>query len=122
QTPLMWAIAEQHPDVVRALIEHRADVHARSATYRQRVSFGPERGSLDDPRGFGWITRGGSTPLLFAARGGDAESAGLLLAAGASVNDTLPDGQSALMVAIRSGHEKLAGLLVERGADPNAAQ
>src|SRR5438046_531729 len=72
QTALMWAIAEGHPDLARVLVEGGADVHARSGTYRQRVSFGPER-ATGDPRAFGWITKGGSTPLLFAARAGDVE-------------------------------------------------
>ena len=42
--------------------------------------------------------------MLFAARVGDVESAKLLLAAGADVNDALPDGASALVVAAHSGH------------------
>ena len=67
------------------------------------------------------VPRGGSTPLLFAARSGDAESARLLLAAGADVNDALPDGASALVVAAHSGNGAVATLLLEKGADPNAA-
>jgi uncharacterized protein len=120
QTALMWAVAEQHPEVVRVLVETGADVQARTLNYSQRVSFGPERPSKD-LTAFGDYQKGGSTPLLFAARVGDLESAKLLLAAGASVNDAGPDGVSALVLATRSGHEKLAQFLVEKGADPNAA-
>lgn len=95
QTALMWAVSEKHGRVVRLLLEHGADLHARS--------------------------KGGFTPLLFAARTGDLESAGLLLAAGATVNDTAADGASALLVATVRGHVALAQFLLDQGADPNAA-
>ena len=67
------------------------------------------------------VLRGGSTPLLFAARSGDVESARLLLAAGAAANEALPDGATALTVAADSGHGAVGALLLEHGADPNAA-
>jgi ankyrin repeat protein len=67
------------------------------------------------------VLRGGSTPLLFAARAGDAESAGLILAAGADANDSLPDGTSALVLAAHSGQGNVAAVLLDKGADPNAA-
>ena len=67
------------------------------------------------------VPRGGSTALLFAARSGDVESARLLIAAGADVNDTLPDGASALVVAAHSGTAGVAALLLDKGADPDAA-
>jgi len=67
------------------------------------------------------VPRGGTTPLLFAARSGDVDSARLLLAAGAEVNDALPDGTSALVLAAHSGHGAVGALLLDKGADPNAA-
>lgn len=111
QTPLMWAISEQHPAVTRALLDAGADINARSA------------------RGF--------TPLLFAARNGDAESAKALLDAGADPNavwiipsatvapggrgdPSRPDGSTPLMVAVASGRSEVAVLLLQRGANPNA--
>ena len=60
QTALMWAASERHPDVVRTLIEAKADLQAHS--------------------------RKGFTALHFAAREGDLDSLGLLLAAGVNVN------------------------------------
>ncbi len=117
QTALMWAVGQQHADVVRALVEVGADIQARSRTYPQNVETGNRGGG-------GAVTevlRGGSTPLLFAARVGDLESAKLLVAAGADVNDALPDGASALIVAAHSGHGALGAWLLEKGAAPNAA-
>jgi ankyrin len=64
---------------------------------------------------------GGLTPLVFAAREGDLESAKLLLAAGADVNQVTEFGWSALLTAIHNRHYRLASLLLERGADPNLA-
>jgi ankyrin repeat protein len=119
QTALMWAAAQLHPDVVAMLIEFGADVRARSRTYSQTVvgeqtqRAGREKLNYD-------VVRGGSTPLLFAARTGDAESAQLLLAAGANANDSLPDGTSALVLAAHSGQGNVAAVLLEKGADPNA--
>ena len=69
QTALMWAAAESHPEVVALLIEFGADVRARSRSYTQTVvgeqtqRAGREELNYD-------VTRGGSTPLLFAARSG----------------------------------------------------
>jgi ankyrin repeat protein len=123
QTALMWAAARRHPKVVAVLIEFGADVRARSRTYRSTVtSEGQGLEKRKDPAELNYtVLRGGSTPLLFAARADDAESARLLLAAGADVNDALPDGTSALTLAAHSGNESVAMLLLEKGADPNGA-
>ena len=64
---------------------------------------------------------GGFTPLLFAARHGDVDSAQILLGAGANVNETAPDGISVLVLAAHSGHTKLVAFLLDHGADVNAA-
>jgi hypothetical protein len=66
------------------------------------------------------VPRGGSTPLLFAARSGDIESLRLLLQAGADVNDALSNGMTALIEAAHSGHQAAAMLLLDNGADANA--
>ena len=120
QTPLMWAAAQRHPDVTGLLIEAGADINVRSRTYAQTVvgeqtqRFGREELNYT-------VLRGGSTPLLFAARSGDTGSVRMLLAAGASVNDALPDNTSALVLAAHSGHGETAALLLEKGANPDSA-
>jgi uncharacterized protein len=121
QTALMWAAAQQHPDVVGALLEVNADVKARSRIYAQTVT-GEETQRAGREELNYILRRGGSTPLLFAARSGDAESAKLLIAAGADVNEALPDGTSALVEAAYSGHGAVAAALLDKGADPNAAE
>ena len=116
QTALMWAAAQGHPEVARLLLTHGADVGARTRTRSLLVSLG---GSGADRAAE--LPLGGFTPLLFAARRGNVESARLLLDAGADVNETAPDGASALVVASFSGHGELATFLLRRGAQPNAA-
>jgi ankyrin repeat protein len=94
-TALMWALAEKHPDVAWELVEHGADIHAR--------------------------TKDGFTPLLFAAQQGDLESTKMLLDKGIDVNEATPDGDNALLVASASGHEAYCIFLLDHGANPNAA-
>ena len=105
QTALMWAAAERHPDMVKALIESHADLQAH--------------------------TKQGFTPLHFAARVGDLESVKLLLAAGVDVNlltqSSEPEGPRSgggsgytpLLVAAMRAQVDTALYLLEHGADPN---
>jgi ankyrin repeat protein len=123
QTALMWAVARRHVAVVKTLLEHKADIHARTRTRPLRVMLdqGPRRTvktSMEDAR---QIDTGGQTAVLFAAQVGDVESARLLLAAGANVNDSAADGNSALVLSAFAGHSGVAGVLIDAGADVNAA-
>jgi ankyrin repeat protein len=64
---------------------------------------------------------GGLTPLTFAAREGDIESAQLLLDAGAQINQVTEYGWTPLLTAVNNRNYRLAKLLLEKGADPNLA-
>jgi ankyrin repeat protein len=64
---------------------------------------------------------GGLTPLIFAAREGDIESAKALLDAGAKVNQQSEYGWSPLLTAVNNRNYQLGKLLIERGADVNLA-
>jgi ankyrin repeat protein len=120
QTALMWAAAGRHADVVAALVAAGANVHARSRTYTQTVTSEVTQRRGREELNYA-VPRGGSTPLLFAARSGDADSVRVLLDAGANVNDALPNGMTALVEAAHSGNEDVGILLLDKGADPNAA-
>ena len=119
QTALMWAAAQSHSQVIQALLERGADVRARSREYSQTVTSEVTQRAGREELNY-TVPRGGMTALLFAARSGDAESARLLVAAGADVDEALPDGASALIVAAHSGHRQAAMALLEKGANPNA--
>jgi ankyrin repeat protein len=118
QTALMWAVAQGHHQVVSALIDAGADVSARSKVRPRLMSNEGVFGGAFDPAVVEHL--GGFTPLMFAARQGDIESARLLRAAGADVNDVAGNSASALVLAIHSGHSPLAEFLLDHGADPNA--
>jgi uncharacterized protein len=117
QTALMWAVSQKHPDVVKALLDHGADIQARSKVWSEVMAV-PPHGHLDYNRA---IPHGGETALMFAARVGDLESARLLVAAGANVDDRDAWGVSATALAAHAGHEDVVECLLEKGADPNAA-
>jgi ankyrin repeat protein len=68
------------------------------------------------------IPHGNSTALWFAARVGDLESARMLVAAGANVNDEDASGLSATGVAAHSGFSDVVEFLLEKGADANASK
>jgi ankyrin repeat protein len=120
QDALMWAISDHQPQAARLLIEAGADLGARTAAAKHFVQLCCSEYN-GDTRGTAWVDYGGFTPLLFAAREGELESARYLLTAGANVNDAGADGSSALAVAAFSGQSAVAQLLIEHGADLNAA-
>jgi ankyrin repeat protein len=113
QTALMWAAAEGHADVVRALIEAGADINV----------------TLDS----------GFTPFLFAVREGHIDVARVFLEKGVDVNAPLQRrergtaaapgapipykpagrGTTPLLLAVQNGHFELAIALVDAGANPN---
>jgi ankyrin repeat protein len=117
QTALMWAVAQDHSDIVRLLLQHRADPTARSYAARRVVN----RADPNDANMsiVGDVFEGGSTPLLLAARQGSVASAAALLDAGAPVDDIAPAGGTSLVVAAHSNQAAVAALLLERGANPN---
>src|SRR5207248_8690006 len=117
QTALMWAVAQKHPDVVKVLLEHHADIRLRTDVWSEVMAI-PPHGYLGYNR---QIPHGGDTALMFAARVGDLASAKLLVAAGANVNDADAWGVSATTLAAHSGFTELVEFLLDKGADPNAA-
>src|SRR5262245_1673909 len=133
QTALMVAVRENHPTIVRYLVdERRADVNARTRMGRTPPwvlpnsvpgfghGVGIVRGGLP-PRGSRYLIPGSLSPLLYAARDGRLESARTLLAAGADVNQADPNGITPLLMALTNNHIDLARLLVDRGAAINAS-
>ena len=113
QTALMWAAAENHPDVVDLLLAHRADVKLR-AKYddwpRQMTS---------EPRAQ-FRQTGGLTALLYATRSGCYRCAVAIVKAGADVNQPNPDGITPLINALDNRSYDIAMFLLDKGANPSA--
>jgi ankyrin repeat protein len=123
QTALIWAVSQKHPEVVQALIKAGADVGARTRVHREMIvrDVPNAKGEIRGHTSGEWTEEGGGTALQFAARVGDLDSAKLLVAAGAKVNDNAADGTSALLIAAYSGHSDIAEFLLDKDANPNAA-
>jgi ankyrin repeat protein len=69
----------------------------------------------------GPLDGGELTALSYAARSNDLESAKILLAAGADVNEVTGYGWSPLLIATQNRYYKFGAYLLDRGADPNLA-
>ena len=112
QTPLMWASARRHPEMMELLISKGADVNARSIdrNYQRHIQAEGRPKSLDS---------GGLTPLLYAARENCRACVDVLLKHKVDLNLPDPDGVSPLLVAIMNANWDLAKQLIDAGADVN---
>jgi ankyrin len=99
----------------RQIGQSRGNATAADATADQDVADRVAFLSRNDQDG------GGLTPLVFAVRHGDIETARILLEAGADVNEVTYYGWSPLLTATQNRYYKLASFLIEKGADPNIA-
>lgn len=92
-TPLMEAAQEGHTDLVRFLLQNKANVHAETQT--------------------------GDTALTHACENGHTDAAGVLLSYGAELEHESEGGRTPLMKACRAGHLCTVKFLLQKGANPN---
>jgi ankyrin repeat protein len=112
QTPLMWAAARRHPEMVELLADKGANVNARSAVRDYlRVATAESRAKQLD--------RGGFTPLMYAARENCGACVDALLKHKVDVNLPDPSGFAPMTIAMLNGNWDIAKRLIEAGADVN---
>jgi ankyrin repeat protein len=102
------------PDIVKLLLAHGANPNAALS-----------KPTMQRQHTFGDFTQGeGSTPLLRAAKSGDIELVRLLVAGGADVTHTLPNGVNALMFAAGFGWRNGSPLApsYDQGTDAEAIE
>ena len=137
QTALMWAAAEQHPSVVKALIEAHADLKAHTKTGFTALHFAAREGDLESARvlldaGVDVNVRAlperaggrGAATDAVTGRAGGQEAGGRRAGAprgggGPARSGTAFAGATPLLVATVRGELALAHFLLDRGADPN---
>ncbi|MEO8313845.1 MAG: ankyrin repeat domain-containing protein [Pseudomonadota bacterium] len=112
QTALMWAAAQGQPAMLRTLVAAGADVNARSRVHQW------EQEITAEPRAK-YMPTGGLTALIYAARQDCLECVQVLVAAGADLNLTDPNGVSPLLVATLNAHFDSAAWLLAKGANVN---
>ncbi|OQA34961.1 MAG: Ankyrin repeats (3 copies) [Betaproteobacteria bacterium ADurb.Bin341] len=95
-TPLIYACFGNHVEIVRYLIQMKADVNAASDN--------------------------GTTALMVASSQGQAEIVRLLLGAGADPNKMRDNGETALDMALKTRNEEIAGLLRAQGGKPGKSR
>lgn len=129
-TPLMVAIRENRPAIVKLLLAHGAEVDA--ATIK---GMKPPRRAADagggshgvgiirggqPPSGSQTPTTGAMTPLLYAARDGRLDIVRMLIEAGAAIEKAEANNITPLQMAIGNDNIAVAEYLLEKGANPNS--
>ncbi len=125
-TPLMWAVKEGSPSVVKALINKSAQVNAKDMDGDTPLFHAVKMGHTEVVKVL--LDRGveieakdkyNYTPLMRAAQEGRVAMVRLLLEKGAHVNATMENGSTSLMQAAENGHDSIVKLLLQRGAYVN---
>jgi ankyrin repeat protein len=112
QTPLMWAAARRHPEMVELLVDKGANVNARSAVRDfLRVATAESRAKQLD--------RGGFTPLMYAARENCGACVEVLLRHKVDIDQPDPSGFAPMVIAMLNSNWDIAKRLIDAGADVN---
>jgi uncharacterized protein len=129
-TPVADAAMQGNREAVRLLLKQAADVNAAQGDGMTALHWAAMKDDADLAQtllhagaNVRATTRIGSyTPLILAAKNGNATVMAPLLKSGADVNAQTSNGTTPLMFAAASGNVAAVTLLVESGADVNATE
>ncbi len=110
QTALMWAAASSQGAVMRVLLDHGAEVDAKSAADLMTPLVSKEPRAQPRPPG-------GMTAMLFSVREGCMDCVKALTEHGAKLDLPDPEGVTPLISAIFNAHFDVAKYLIEKGAN-----
>jgi ankyrin repeat protein len=125
QNAIMWASIENHAAVVHLLADSGADVNVRADILEGEPTW---RYGADRRNGINGealqnfntnFSRGGLSPLMYAARHGSTEAILALLERGADPGAYDPEGFTPLLLAIMNAQYDAATALIDAGADVN---
>jgi ankyrin repeat protein len=124
-TPLYMAARKGYGEIVKLLIERRADVNAAESTGLLTPLILALQNGHEDVAGIllsagadaKLANRDGVTPLFMAAQQGRVASVKRLLSAGANVNAAARNGATPLLIATNEGHAEVVRILLEARAD-----
>lgn len=127
---LAQAVQQGDTQAIRSLIQQQADVNAAEGDGMTALHWAAYRDDLEAARllleagaNLKAATRDQAiTPLILAAKNGDADMIDALLRAGAGPNVATTDGMTPLMAAALSGRADAAQVLLDGGADVNAKE
>lgn len=122
----MEAAQEGHIELVRFLLENRANVHAQTQTGDTALTYACENGHTDVAEVLLYYgaeleheSEGGRTPLMKACRAGHICTIKFLINKGADVNrQSTSNDHTPLSLACAGGHQSVVELLLKSGADP----
>jgi ankyrin repeat protein len=128
--PVADAAMDGNRDAVKTLLKQAADVNAAQGDGMTALHWAAMKNDVELVQTLLYAganaratTRlGAYTPLLLAAKSGNAEVIEPLAKAGADINAATANGTTALMFAAASGNVAAVQALVERGADVNAKE
>jgi len=127
---LVDAAMQGNKDAVRTLLKQGADVNTAQGDGMTALHWAAQKGDVDLAKTLLYAganvkaaTRvGGYTPLLIAAKNGNAPMIEALTTGGADANSATVNGTTALMFAAQAGNADAVQALLAHGADVNAKE
>jgi ankyrin repeat protein len=125
RTALHFAAEGGNMEVIKVLLDAKANPNAQDRTGKTPVTVAAERGKVDALKAL--LAAGGDanardqvqgSPLLWASGLGGPDTVGILLGAGANPNIQDVNGMTPLMWAAGVGKPETVTMLLDKGADP----